>query len=106
MRIVKTYCLSWLRCVSFLGPSTAVTMARQIKMKFSACTLHLQGMDEIQRAAKSSEHADSMVALIGSAALNNSMEKDDVLNSIVLSPNRNVWVAKRLVESGSGSRGT
>ena len=70
-------------------------MARQIKIKFFAFTLHLEGMDEIQRAAKSSEHADSMVALIGSAALN-SMEKDDVVNSIVLAPNRNVWVASDL----------
>ena len=33
-------------------------------------------MDEIQRATKSPEHADSMVALIGSTALNR-MEKDD-----------------------------
>ena len=67
-------------------------MARQIKMKFFAFSLHLEGMDEIQRAAKSSEHADSMVALIGSAALNG-MEKEDVLNSILLAPNRDVWVA-------------
>ena len=33
-------------------------------------------MDEFQRATKSPEHADSMVALIGSTALNR-MEKDD-----------------------------
>ena len=70
-------------------------MARQIKMKFFAFTLHLEGMDEIQRAAKSREHADSMVGMIGSAALN-VLEKDDVLNSIVLAPNRNVWVASDL----------
>ena len=49
--------------------------ARQIKMK--------------QRAPKSSEHAD---AFIGSA----DMEKDDVLNSILLAPNRSVWVASDL----------
>ena len=54
----------------------AVAMARHIKMKFFAFTLHLEGMDEIQRATKSPEHADSMVALIGSTALNR-MEKDD-----------------------------
>ena len=69
--------------------------ARQIKMKFAALTLHLEGMDEIQRAAQSSEHADSMVALIGIAALNG-MEKDDVLNSILVAPNRNAWVASDL----------
>ena len=69
--------------------------ARQIKMKFAALTLHLEGMDEIQRAAQSSEHADSMVALIGTAALNG-MEKDDVLNSILVAPNRNAWVASDL----------
>ena len=69
--------------------------ARQIKMKFAAFTLHLEGMDKIQRAAKSSEHADSMVVLIGSAALNG-MEKEDVLNSILLAPNRDVWVASDL----------
>ena len=69
--------------------------ARQIKMKFAAFTLHLEGMDEIQRAAKSSEHADSMIALIGSAALS-VMDKDDVLNSILVAPNRNVWVASDL----------
>ena len=69
--------------------------ARQIKMKFAAVTLHLEGMDEIQRAAQSSEHADSMVALIGIAALNG-MEKDDVLNSILVAPNRNAWVASDL----------
>ena len=49
--------------------------ARQIKMKFAALTLHLEGMDKIEHAAKSSEHADSMVAFIGSAALNG-MEKE------------------------------
>ena len=38
--------------------------ARQIKMKFAALTLPLEGMDEIQRAAQSSEHADSMVAAL------------------------------------------
>ena len=67
--------------------------ARQIKMKFAAVTLHLEGMDESQRAPKSSEHADSMVALISSAGLNgtlNGIEKEDVLNSILLTPNRDV----------------
>ena len=63
--------------------------ARQIKMKFAAVTLHLEGIDESQRAPKSSEHAD---AFIGSA----DMEKDDVLNSILLAPNRSVWVASDL----------
>ena len=52
-------------------------------------TLHLEGIDESQRAPKSSEHAD---AFIGSA----DMEKDDVLNSILLAPNRSVWVASDL----------
>ena len=58
-------------------------------MKFAAVTLHLEGIDESQRAPKSSEHAD---AFIGSA----DMEKDDVLNSILLAPNRSVWVASDL----------
>ena len=65
-------------------------MARKVKMKFFTLTLHLEGMDEFQRAAKSPEHADSMIALIGSAALNN-MEKEDVLSSIMTAPNRKVW---------------
>ena len=70
-------------------------MSREIKMKFFAFTLHLEGMDETQRAARSPEHADSMVAMISSAALNK-VEKDDVLNSIMIAPNRNVWVASDL----------
>ena len=69
--------------------------ARQIKMKFAALTLHLEGMDEIQRAAQSSEHADSMVALIGSAPLTET-EKNDVLSSILHAPNRSVWGASDL----------
>ena len=75
-------------CVVFrflVAPSHG-SRARQIKMKFAAVTLHLEGIDESQRAPKSSEHAD---AFIGSA----DMEKDDVLNSILLAPN---WVASDL----------
>ena len=67
--------------------------------------LRCEGMDKIERAAKSSVYADSMVALISSAGLNgalNGIEKEDVLNSILLTPNRDVWVASdlsRLVDS-------
>ena len=70
----------------FLVAPSHGSRARQIKMKFAAVTLHLEGIDESQRAPKSSEHAD---AFIGSA----DMEKDDVLNSILLAPN---WVASDL----------
>ena len=73
----------------FLVAPSHGSRARQIKMEFAAVTLHLEGIDESQRAPKSSEHAD---AFIGSA----DMEKDDVLNSILLAPNRSVWVASDL----------
>ena len=99
LRSSDYYCSSWLRCVSSLGRAVAVCMARarEIKMKFAAFTLHLEGIDTIERAAKSSEHADSMVAVIGSAALK-STDTENVLHSIVL--------AERFVQSGSGNRGT
>ena len=71
-------------------------MARQIKIKFFAFSLHLEGMDAIERAARSPEHADAMVALINGTAGVTRMEKDDVMNSIVQSPTRNVWVARDL----------
>ena len=101
LRSSDYYCSSWLRCVSSLGRAVAVCMARarDVKMKFAAFTLHLEGMDKTERAAKSSEHAKSMVDLTSSAGPNgtlNGIEKEDVLNSILLTPNRDVWVASDL----------